>query len=275
MQVPIIQVDAFAAAPFGGNPAAVVPLTAPRPDEWMQAVAAEMNLSETAFLVADLPAGVTAPDPHYPAYHLRWFTPAIEVDLCGHATLATASYLFEDAHPQAQLVQFHTRSGWLIVRRDPGGGYTMDFPSEPPVPTQIDPVVAAALGAPVREALEATDLVYVLADAETVRTLTPDHTVLAGLPVRGVIVTAPGADTGYDFVSRYFGARAGVSEDPVTGSAHSQIASYWATRLGRTTLVARQLSTRGGTVHALVTGNRTLLTGTCTRFLTGTATIPD
>lgn len=275
MQVPIVQIDAFATVPFEGNPAAVMPLPYWPADTVLQQVAEENNLSETAFLVADLPAGVTAPDPHYPAYHLRWFTPAIEVDLCGHATLATASYLFEDVHPQAQLVQFHTRSGWLTVRHDPVRGYTMDFPSEPPVSTKIDPVIAAALRAPVLEALEATDLVYVLANPETVRTLTPDHAVLTGLPVRGVIVTAPGTGTGHDFVSRYFGARAGVTEDPVTGSAHSQIASYWAARLGRSKLTARQLSPRGGTVHIEVTGNRTLLTGTCTRFLTGTATIPD
>lgn len=275
MHVPLLQIDAFADALFEGNPAAVMPLPRWPEDRVLQRVAAENNLSETAFLVADLPPGVTAPDERHPRYHLRWFTPAVEVDLCGHATLAAASYLFEDVHPGEPVVHLWTRSGWLSVERSGDGGYTMDFPSEPPVATDVDPVVAAALGAPVLEALRATDLVYVVAGADVVRDLDPDLGALAGLPVRGVVVTAPGDGTGYDFVSRWFGGEAGIVEDPVTGSAHSQIASLWADRLGKTSLVARQLSARGGTVHATVRGDRTLLTGRCVRFAAGTAVLPD
>jgi predicted PhzF superfamily epimerase YddE/YHI9 len=275
VQVPLVQLDAFAERPFEGNPAAVMPLPHWPSDAVLQAVAAENNLSETAFVVADLPSGVVAPDPAQPAYHLRWFTPATEVDLCGHATLATASYLLEDVHPDAGAVQLVTRSGWLLVHRDPSGGFTMDFPSLPLTPTEVDPVVAGALGVPVVEALSGMDLVYVVADAETVRTLHPDLAALSRLDVRGVVVTAPGTGTRYDVVSRWFGARAGIPEDPVTGSAHCQIGPLWAERLGTTELVARQLSPRGGTVRVAVRGDRTLLTGTCVRFLTGTATLPD
>jgi PhzF family phenazine biosynthesis protein len=275
VQVPLLQIDAFAERPFEGNPAAVMPLPHWPSDAVLQAVAAENNLSETAFVVAELPAGVEPPDGAHPACHLRWFTPMIEVDLCGHATLATAAYLLEDVHPRAATLQLFTRSGWLLVHRNPSGGYTMDFPSVPLTPAEVDPVVAGALGVPVVEALRGMDLVYVVADAGTVRTLRPDLAALARLDVRGVVVTAPGTGTGYDVVSRWFGARAGIAEDPVTGSAHCQIGPMWAERLGTTDLVARQLSARGGTVRVAVRGDRTLLTGTCVRFLTGTATLPD
>ncbi len=274
VQVPIVQVDAFAAEPFEGNPAAVMPLPAWPPDALLAAVARENNLSETAFLVSQLPSEAGDPGPD-PAYHLRWFTPAIEVDLCGHATLASAAYLFDDVHPEAGRLRFWTRSGWLAVERDPQGGYTMDFPSQPPEPTGIDPVVADALGVPVLEALRSVDLVYVVADAATVAGLEPDLAVLSRVPVRGVIVTASGEGSDFDFVSRFFGALAGVGEDPVTGSAHAQLAPMWAPRLGRTTLVARQLSARGGTVRCRVDGARTYLSGTCRRFFTGTAVLPD
>lgn len=276
MQVPLIQIDAFADALFEGNPAAVVPLPGWPSDRLLQQVAEENNLSETAFLVAALPDDAPPPpEDGQPAYHLRWFTPAIEVDLCGHATLASASYLFDDVHPEARTVQLWTRSGWLTVRRDDDGGYTMDFPSQPPVPAATDPAVVRALGVPVLEMLRGTDVVCVLADAEAVRTVRPDLTAMAALDTRGVVVTAPGGDTGYAFVSRFFGARAGIAEDPVTGSAHSQIAPLWAQRLGRTDLVARQLSARGGTVRCRVDGDRTHLAGRCRRYLTGTVELPD
>lgn len=274
MHVPLLQIDAFADTLFEGNPAAVMPLATWPDDDVLQRVAAENNLSETAFFVPALPEGVAAPSQDHPACHLRWFTPAVEVALCGHATLATASYLFEDRHPEASRLQFWTRSGWLFAERA-DGGYTLDFPSEPPVPAEIDPVVAKALGAPVVEALRGTDLVYVVEDARTVRDLTPDLAVLAGLDVRGVVVTAPGSGTPYDYVCRWFGARAGIPEDPVTGSAHSQLAPMWAARLGLATLTARQMSARGGTVRCRVEGERTFLTGGCVRFLQGTATLPD
>ncbi len=277
MDVPLVQIDAFADAPLEGNPAAVMPLPHWLADDLLQGVAAENNLSETAYLVRDLPATAPAPpEPEAPAYHLRWFTPAIEVDLCGHATLASSAYLLEDVHRDAATVQFWTRSGWLTVVRSGTDGYTMDFPGEVAVPDTIDPVVVDALGAPVEEALRArdSDLVYVLPDAAAVAALAPDFSAIGRLPVRGVVVTASGAGTGYDFVSRWFGARAGVPEDPVTGSAHCVTAPLWAERLGKDELVARQLSARGGTVRCRVAGDRVLLTGRCARFASGTAHLP-
>ncbi|POH71748.1 PhzF family phenazine biosynthesis protein [Arthrobacter glacialis] len=274
MKVPLAQIDAFADALFEGNPAAVMALPHWLPDAVLQQAAMENNLSETAFLVKDLPDGVQSPDPAHPSYHLRWFTPAVDVDLCGHATMAAASYLFDDAHPQAEKLQFHTRSGWLSVTRPAQGQYTMDFPSEVPAPVAIDPDIAKALGVPVTEELRATDLIYMVEDAQTVIDLTPDLAFLASLPVRGTIVTAPGTGTEYDFVSRWFGAEAGVSEDPVTGSAHCQLAPLWAERLGKQQMLARQASARGGTVHIDFEGERTILTGRCVRFMEGTAVLP-
>ncbi len=274
VRVPLVQIDAFADAVFEGNPAAVMPLPEWLPDAVLQQVATENNLSETAFLVKDLPDGIQSPDLVHPSYHLRWFTPAVEVDLCGHATMAAASYLFDDVHPQAEKLQFHTRSGWLTVTRPTEGQYTMDFPSEVPAPVAIDPDIAKALGVRVCEALKATDLIYMVKDAQTVIDLAPDLAVLASLPVRGTIVTAPGTGTDYDFVSRWFGAEAGVSEDPVTGSAHCQLAPLWAVRLGKQEMLARQASARGGTIHIDFAGERTILTGRCVRFMEGTAILP-
>lgn len=273
LKVPLVQIDAFADNIFQGNPAAVMPLPGWLPDEVLQQAAEENNLSETAFLVKTLPDGVLAPGPA-PAYHLRWFTPAVEVELCGHATMAAASYLFADEHPEAKELQFYTRSGWLSVTRATDGQYTMDFPSEVPVPVAINPEIAKALGVPVSEAMQATDLIYMVADAQTVIDLSPDFSVLAALPVRGTIVTAPGTGTEYDFVSRWFGAEAGVSEDPVTGSAHCQLAPLWAERLGKNAMLARQASARGGTVRINFAGGRTLLTGRCVRFMEGSAFLP-
>ncbi|MDG3011541.1 PhzF family phenazine biosynthesis protein [Rhodococcus sp. D2-41] len=275
----MIQIDAFADALFEGNPAAVMPLPHWPADELLQRIAAEKNLSETAFVVAALPEGVEAPEPGCPAYHLRWFTPAIEVDLCGHATLAAASYLLDSVHPDATRVQLWTRSGWLHVDRagegGPHGGFTMDLPAVPLAVTDIDPVVTAALGASATEAYAGMDLVYVLEDAATVRELAPDLAVLAGLDTRGVVVTAGGRGSEFDFVCRWFGSRAGVSEDPVTGSAFAQIAPLWAQRSGKAELVGRQLSARGGTVRCrVVDGARVELTGNCIRFSEGVAAVP-
>lgn len=269
MHIPLIHIDAFATQLFEGNPAAVMPLQAWLEDDVLQQLAEENNLSETAFVVAEIPAEAPPFDSSQPAYHLRWFTPAIEVDLCGHATLATASYLFTDVHPDAKRLQFWSRSGWLFVERD-GDGFILDFPSEMPQPVAVDPSVTQALGVRALEAFLATDLIHIVKDAETVRTLTPDFGAIAKLPVRGVVVTAAGDGTGHDFVSRFFGARAGIDEDPVTGSAHSQLAPLWAGRLGTSVLSARQLSARGGTVLCRVEGERTLLSGTCVRYLEGT-----
>lgn len=274
VKVPLVQIDAFADALFEGNPAAVMSLPEWLPDVVLQQTATENNLSETAFLVNTLPTGIQSPDPGHPSYHLRWFTPAVEVDLCGHATMAAASYLFDDEHPEAEKLQFYTRSGWLSVVRTSEGQYTMDFPSEVPVPVAIDPDIAKALGVPVSETLRATDLIYMLKDPQTVIDLAPNLAFLAALPVRGTIVTAPGTGTEYDFVSRWFGAEAGVSEDPVTGSAHCQLAPLWAERLGKHEMVGRQASARGGTVHLYLEGERTLLTDRCVRFMEGTAILP-
>jgi PhzF family phenazine biosynthesis protein len=275
MRVPLIQIDAFADALFTGNPAAVMPL-----DRWpaeclLQQVAAENNLSETAFLVAGAPAQATAAEPGQPAYSLRWFSPVTEIDLCGHATLAAASYLFADVHPAAERLQFWTRSGWLYVSQDSGDELTLDLPAERVRPVSLDPAVAQALGVPVLQALQGTDLVCVVDNAETVRRVTPGRLDAASLPTGGVVVTSDGEGTGFDFVSRYFDFDAvrGVIEDPVTGSAHTQLAPLWAQRLGKTSLSAGQLSARGGTLRCRIAGDRVLLSGRCHRYLEGFATI--
>ena len=274
MRIPLIQIDAFAETLFEGNPAAVMPLVEWLPDEVLQRIALENNLSETAFLIPHDAGDDTAPDRSQPAYGLRWFTPATEVDLCGHATLATSAYLFEDVHPDAETLQFFTRSGWLTVSRASQGQLTMDFPAEPPVAVDVDPEIARALGVDVLEAHQATDLIYIVEDADTVRDLTPDVTFLASLPVRGIAVTAVGHGTEFDFVSRWFGAQAGVPEDPVTGSAHCQLAPLWAQRLGADELTARQMSPRGGTVRIRLQEDRVLLSGRCVRHLEGSVLLP-
>lgn len=282
MQLPLIQIDAFADAPFTGNPAAVMPLPYWLPDGLLQQLAEENNLSETAFVVAALPDGITAPEPTEPAYHLRWFTPSIEVTLCGHATLATAAHLFTATHPTASRLWFHSLSGWLTVRRDPAGErlLELDFPADELRPVPPDPGVLRALGLDaddVEIVLQSLDLVVVVRSAALVGGLTPDQTTLARLDQRGVVVTAvgDGGIEGPDFVSRWFGAGAGVGEDPVTGSAHSQIAPYWAERLGRTELRARQLSRRGGTLRCVVSGDRVRIAGRWRRYLEGTVDLPD
>lgn len=274
--LPLIQIDAFADEPFTGNPAAVMPLESWLPAGMMQQLAEENNLSETAFFVPDLPPSVDPPEAGEPAYALRWFTPSIEVTLCGHATLATAAYVFEDLDPQARRVWFHTLSGWLSVSRsdDRPLALIMDFPADRLEPVDVNATVAAALAVEVKQAYQSMDLVCVVATPEEVAGLDPDHTALRRLPQRGVIVTALNDDRdrfrGADFVSRWFGARAGVGEDPVTGSAHTQIAPMWAHRLSKATLRGRQLSRRGGTVDCEVRGDRVLLSGGYRRFLTGT-----
>ncbi|BAH52708.1 PhzF family phenazine biosynthesis protein [Rhodococcus opacus] len=270
MKLDIYQIDAFAAGPFEGNPAAVMPLTDWLDDSVLQQLAEENNLSETAFYTARLPDDASPHDPAHPAYHLRWFTPAVEVDLCGHATLAAAAQIFEDVHPDADRIQFWTRSGWLHVDRGPDGTLVMDFPAEPPVPADADPRIVAALNIPVRTCLKATDLVFVAESEDDIASMTPDFAVISPLKVRGIVVTAASDTDGVDFVSRWFGAAAGVREDPVTGSAHSQIAPYWAGVLGRNSLVGRQLSARGGIVRCEVRGDRVHLSGTYRRYLRGT-----
>lgn len=247
------QVDAFAARVFEGNPAAVCPLERWLDDGLLQAIAAENNLSETAFFV---PSGS--------GFHLRWFTPASEVDLCGHATLATAHVLFEHLGHPGPAVSFETRSGALSVTRR-GGLLEMDFPACPPTPCSESEILAKALGRQPIEVLCAVDYLAVFDSEATVRSLTPDFALLGTLGLRGVIVTAPGKTD--DFVSRFFAPRLGIPEDPVTGSAHCTLAPYWAGRLGRHRLSARQVSKRGGRIMCTLKDDRVLLSGAAITFM--------
>jgi PhzF family phenazine biosynthesis protein len=260
----LVQVDAFADRPFTGNPAAVCLLDRPRPDAWMQAVAMEMNLSETAFLRPR--AGGE--------WDLRWFTPAAEVDLCGHATLASAHVLWEQAvlAPGAE-ARFHTRSGVLTARRE-GAWIHMDFPAKPERECEPPAGLAEALGAePVYVGRSQFDLLVELASEAEVRALEPTISLLERVEARGVVVTARAeGDGGYDFVSRFFAPRVGVPEDPVTGSAHCVLAPFWAGRLGRAELVGYQASRRGGTVRVHTKGDRVMLGGQAVTTLRGTLT---
>ena len=260
MSLTVVQVDAFTREPFGGNPAAVCVLPRPADPAWMQRVAREMNLSETAFLVGRESGG----------YDLRWFTPAVEVDLCGHATLASAHVLWEDGHlsPSDPAV-FHTRSGRLSAMRR-GDWIEMDFPAEPAESAPAPEGLAEALGAePVHFGRNRFDCLVEVDSEETVRGLAPDIRGLAALPVRGVIVTARGETAEFDFVSRFFAPRAGVDEDPVTGSAHCCLGPYWLGRLGRDAFTAWQASARGGVVKVTVEGDRVLLSGQAVTVLRG------
>ena len=256
-------VDAFTDRPFAGNPAGVVVLDSYPDDAWMQSVAAEVNLSETAF-VHPLPPGGDA------GFALRWFTPAVEVALCGHATLATAHVL---ARPGT--VRFATRqSGVLSATATDDGAYTLDFPAAPLEQLEPDPELAALLGTEI-VSLHHTgpitdDYLVELVSEEAVRELTPDLPGLAGFSHRGIVVTAAGdRDTGYDFVSRFFGVGVGVPEDPVTGSAHTALTPFWAARLGRTEMVGYQASQRGGVVRVTLKDDRTLLTGHAVTVIDG------
>ena len=259
--LPLYQVDAFTSRPFAGNPAAVCPLDAPLPEALMQDIAAENNLSETAFLHRQ-----------GDAFSLRWFTPTVEVDLCGHATLASAFVLMTELEPARTSVTFGTRSGALAVERA-GDLYTMDFPAYPPGPAGADEAaaVAAALGARPAQVLRAQSLLAVFEAAGDVRRLAPDMSALARLPT-AVCVTAPGdgQPAGVDFVSRYFAPGFGIPEDPVTGSSFCTLAPYWAARLGKPSLRARQVSRRGGDVTCEARGDRVLIGGQARLVLTGT-----
>lgn len=261
MQLPLYQVDAFAAAPFTGNPAAVVPLERWLDDALMQAIALENNLSETAYFV-----------PEGDAFNIRWFTPAAEVDLCGHATLATAWVLFNELGFAGDSIRFLSRSGELRVARD-DDWLTLDFPAQPPVPVVRSPELVRGLGRAPAELLAAADYLAVFDDARQVAALRPDFSLLERLDRRGVIATAPGDDV--DFVTRFFAPALAVPEDPVTGSAFTQLGPYWADRLGRSPLRARQISARGGEVICEPRGDRVLISGRAAAYLSGTITVPD
>lgn len=258
VQIPCYQVDAFTRTRFAGNPAAVCLLDRWLPDPLLQLIAAENALPETAFLV-----------PQGDDYNLRWFTPEVEVDLCGHATLAAAFVLLTRVHPQRRDIQFISHAGLLRVSRD-RDELTLDFPSRPAVPAEPPPGLLAALGCePPREVLRSRDWLVVLADAAAVRALQPDFPALLALPdVLGVCVTAPG-DDGVDFVSRYFTPAQGIPEDPVTGSAHCTLTPYWVHRLGRNELQARQLSRRSGELRCTLAGERVFIAGHAVLTRTG------
>jgi PhzF family phenazine biosynthesis protein len=256
--VPLFHVDAFTSAAFRGNPAAVCLLAGPKPGRWLQAVAAEMNLSETAFV-----------QPTARGFRLRWFTPKVEVDLCGHATLAAAHVLWtEGLAPGGATLRFATRSGELTaVRR--GVAIELDFPARAALPCTAPAGLRQALGAPWRHvARNVDDYLVELRDEAAVRELEPDFAALAKLPVRGVMVTAAGR-RGFDFVSRFFAPRVGLPEDPVTGSAHTALGPFWSARLGRTTLRGFQASARGGVVEVVIRGERTLLRGDAVTVVRG------
>lgn len=265
MTRPVFVVDAFADGPFRGNPAGVVPLEAGDvpSDAWMQAVAAEMKHSETAYVQ---PRGDGS-------FDLRWFTPEVEVDLCGHATLASAHVLFETQRLAVDMpAVFHTRGGQLEATREPDGAVQLDFPTAVPEPCDAPAGLLDALGVAKAESLRTTGQFFMLVvpDAATVRDLVPNFRALAELSdVRGVYVTAAGDDGVHDIVSRCFAPRVGIDEDPVTGSMHCVLSAYWCERLGRQELHAHQASARGGTMHIRLAGDRTLLVGRAVTVLRG------
>jgi PhzF family phenazine biosynthesis protein len=257
MRAPIFQIDAFTTRRFAGNPAAVMPLDVFLADAVLQAIAAENNLAETAFLV-----------PGDGDYRVRWFTPTTEVPLCGHATLASAAVVMERLEPGRNRVVFHSASGPLTVNRT-GKGYVMDFPSRPAEPVPAPPGLAQALGvAPIEVLVDSFNYMVLLESAQIVRKLAPDIAALARMDRNGVIVTALG-DESYDFVSRYFAPAKGIPEDPVTGGAHCMLAPYWAKRQGKTVFRAFQASRRGGEIVCRLAGNRVELEGSCVFYLEG------
>ena len=261
MGIPLYQVDSFASRPFAGNPAAVCLLDEPAEASWMQSVAAEMNLAETAFVV-----------PADGSYSLRWFTPAVEVDLCGHATLASAHILWETDHLSADRpALFDTRSGRLTCRRV-GSHIEMDFPADPPSPCDPPDGLADTLGVePIAYLRGRYDSLVEIESEDALRALRPDFRRLIDVPVRGVIVTTRG-ESDYDFVSRFFAPGAGIDEDPVTGSAHCCLAPYWADKIDKPDLHAFQASKRGGEVQVRLNNDRVILGGQAITVLQGELT---
>jgi|SRR5271165_20093 len=255
MKIPIYQVDAFSNHTFAGNPAAVCPLNQWLPDQTLQAIAAENNLPETAFFVRS--------GDHY---ELRWFTPAVEVDLCGHATLASGWVLFHELHEPGERITFQTKSGSLTVAKR-GELLALNFPARPPAPVQAHPGLVEALGGKPEIVLAARDYLVVYPHASDVKTLQPDMVGLSKVDKFAVIVTAPGETC--DFVSRFFAPAQGIPEDPVTGSAHCTLIPYWAKRLNKDVLHARQLSKRGGELYCQMLGDRVEIAGRSVLFLKG------
>ena len=267
MQIPLYQIDAFTSRPFGGNPAAVCPLERWLDDETMQAIATENNLSETAFFV-----------PQGEDFHIRWFTPVQEVDLCGHATLASAHIVFTRLAPKRGRVRFMSRSGWLEVNQE-AGRLVMDFPAVAVEREDGLDRAARALGRAPAELWKGDPaklgiMAAVFASTEEVRALAPDLALVAALPSDGIIATAPGdPKSGEDFVSRYFAPGVGIPEDPVTGGIHCLLIPFWAKRLGKRRLFARQVSKRGGELWCEDRGDRVAIGGQCANLMEGTITI--
>lgn len=264
MRLPIYQIDAFAGEVFRGNPAAVVPLEKWLPDATLQAIANENNLAETAYFV-----------PEGDGWSLRWFTPLVEVDLCGHATLASAHLIFSRLRPDASSVRFQTRSGLLTVTRE-GNLLALDFPALRPkreANESTRSAVDAAMGSAALELWRARDLLALLPSAAAVRALRPNLDAIARLDAFALIVTAPGDEPGVDFVSRFFAPAKGVPEDPATGSAHCTLTPFWAERLGRTQLAAHQVSARGGRLSCMDRGDRVTIAGQAVLYLEGTIEI--
>lgn len=261
MNLKIYQVDAFSQQVFSGNPAAICPLEEWLPDNILQAIAAENNLSETAFFVAE-----------EDAYHLRWFTPVAEVDLCGHATLASAYVLFNLLNIKSEQIRFSTRSGILTVARN-ASGLQMDFPSQQAIPCEAPSTLIDGLGITPLACWVGEDYVVQLRNEAAVKQVNPDFSHLKQLDKRGVIITSESQQ--YDFVSRFFAPKYGIDEDPVTGSAHTLLAPIWAKKLQKTLLSAKQISQRGGELTCEFTGDRVLLSGQCAHYLTGEINLPS
>lgn len=253
MKIRQYQVDAFATRVFEGNPAAVCPLASWLSDELLQAIAQENNVSETAFFV-----------PTEKGFGLRWFTPVKEVDLCGHATLASAHIIFEALDYPGQAITFETRRGELVVEKK-GERLEMNFPASPPASCELSEPLAKGLGQRPIEVLAADDYLAVFESEAAIRAITPDLALLCELELRGVIITAPGTDV--DFVSRFFAPKLGIPEDPVTGSAHCALAPFWAEKLGKNILTARQISARGGNIICEMKADRVLLSGCAVTFM--------
>lgn len=260
MRLPMFQVDAFTGAPFRGNPAGVVIVKEWPAEERMQAIAAENNLSETAFV-----------HPRGNAFEIRWFTPTVEVDLCGHGTLASAHVVFENGLAHGDEVRFAAKVGVLVVRRE-GSMLTMDFPSRPAEPVTMMESVVEALGSRPRALLRSRDLMAVFDAEEDVAALSPRFELVAALDAAAVIATAPGRKV--DFVSRFFAPAMGVPEDPVTGSSHCTLVPYWSARLGKTSLRARQISKRGGELRCEDRGDRVSIGGEAVCYLKGEIDVP-
>ncbi len=262
MKIPIYQVDAFTSALFRGNPAAVCPLSRWLPNHLMQSIAAENNLAETAFFV-----------PHKDRFEIKWFTPRIEVDLCGHATLATAWVLFNHLEYQADEIRFDSKSGELLVRKE-GDKIFLNFPADFSEPAEPPAGLIEAIKAePMRCYKGKTDYLLIYSDQHTIENLNPDFAALEQVEARGIIASSKGNLV--DFVSRFFAPRVGIDEDPVTGSAHTTLAPYWYRELAKTKLQAQQLSERGGELQIKMLGNRVEIAGKAVTYLIGHINLPD